>query len=220
MTPEQIKQWIDLVKAVSEAIWPLIVLVFSIVFVGPLSGLLSSFRGRNLKIKIGDTEIEIGDYIRQQNQLISDIQNKLAGTASLSPDGVQGKSPGGRVSRILWVDDNPSNNAFLEERFVTMGIRIDKALSTDEGLRSARTTKYDLVISDMGRNEHGKRVYDAGLKLLQAMREEKNLVPVVIYTTLNNVTKFRKDVQELHGQVTSSPTDVVSLVLKQNSEND
>ena len=54
-----------------------------------------------------------------------------------------------RGRRVLWVDDHPSNNFYERLALAQMGVSIDVATSTDEGLRSATLLRPDVVVSDM-----------------------------------------------------------------------
>lgn len=54
-------------------------------------------------------------------------------------------------SRVLWVDDRPSNNVFERQALEALGIQIDLSTSTEDALEKIRRRSYDLIISDMGR---------------------------------------------------------------------
>lgn len=75
----------------------------------------------------------------QQRRILDDIQSKLAElekrlakndavplrvTNSLTPS----------TKRILWVDDQPKNNSFLVALLEDRGVKVDVALSTNEGI--------------------------------------------------------------------------------------
>jgi len=79
-------------------------------------------------------------------------------------------------TRILWVDDRPSNNLNLVSRFNAEGVEVETALSTLEGL-DRLNDNIDLIISDMGRAE-GER---EGLVLLNELRANGVTIPVIIF---------------------------------------
>jgi CheY-like chemotaxis protein len=81
------------------------------------------------------------------------------------------------VKRLLWVDDNPRNNSLLAATLEERGLRVDIALSTDEGLAKFRRQPYDLVLSDMGRPEGEK----AGIDLTRKIKSLSPGTPVFIY---------------------------------------
>jgi CheY-like chemotaxis protein len=70
--------------------------------------------------------------------------------------------------QILWVDDEPENNAYERRILRSFGVLIDPARSTDEALAMLRGGQYHAVISDMTRGG----APHAGLQLLEHMREE------------------------------------------------
>jgi CheY-like chemotaxis protein len=78
---------------------------------------------------------------------------------------------------ILWVDDQPRNNTSLTESFEALGLRIDQALDTEEGLAKAKTLMYDLIIEDMGRPS-GR---DAGYDFLDGLKANNITTPVIIF---------------------------------------
>lgn len=80
-------------------------------------------------------------------------------------------------ARILWVDDNPDNNRYERRMFVSLKAEVEPVTSTDVALSDLRSSKHDLVISDMARGG----VANAGVQFLQRMRDEGNATPVVFY---------------------------------------
>ena len=80
---------------------------------------------------------------------------------------------------VLWVDDQPSGNAWEIDQLQQQNIRVTTKLSTEEALAelSANPGRYGVVITDMGR--YGDR--RAGYTLLKAMRDHGIQTPVVIY---------------------------------------
>jgi GH24 family phage-related lysozyme (muramidase)/CheY-like chemotaxis protein/Tfp pilus assembly protein PilF len=80
--------------------------------------------------------------------------------------------------RILWVDDNPSNNAGSVAAFRNMGAEVVEVLDTDAALaRLAEGYPADLVISDMGRAGFDQ----AGFELLERLKSFTSPPPVIIY---------------------------------------
>jgi CheY-like chemotaxis protein len=80
-------------------------------------------------------------------------------------------------ARILWVDDQPENNANERRMFESLRIFVDEALSTDQALSRLERAAYDAVISDMSRNGDDQ----AGLRLLSEMRRREIDLPVIFY---------------------------------------
>ncbi|WP_024799445.1 response regulator [Nocardia sp. BMG51109] len=85
---------------------------------------------------------------------------------------------------VLWVDDNPGNNALIADRLERNGVRVDVVGSTDDALRLLdRGYRYGAILSDWGRKEDGVRVPDAGRHLIEAVRDREITAPLIIYTS-------------------------------------
>lgn len=82
-----------------------------------------------------------------------------------------------RGARVLWVDDNPSNNLYERTVLTSLGIWVDLALSTEEALYMVTRQRYDLILSDMKRGPYP----GAGRELLEELMLRKYAAPVVFY---------------------------------------
>ena len=113
-----------------------------------------------------------------------------------------------REVRVLWVDDNPSNNATLVNAFENLGIRVFQASSTDEAKRILSKDTYDVIISDMSRPPDS----EAGKTLLKYLREQNITTPVIIYARW--ARQHRGEEQTLGvAAITNDPSVVYSTVL-------
>jgi CheY-like chemotaxis protein len=85
-----------------------------------------------------------------------------------------------RARRILWVDDHPHDNQFERRAFRTLGIEVVNCLGTREALDALRRDDYDLIVSDMGRENDPE---DDGWVTLRHLRQIKQYtsVPVIFY---------------------------------------
>lgn len=130
----------------------------------------------------------------------------------------KGKSgTGGRgLRRVLWVDDYPSNNAYEIEKLKQRGVDIMQASSTSEGLRylDKHSSTIDAIISDMGREEKGTENPRAGLDLLNEIRDRypTDDIPVVFYTSSQQVDDKKAEVESLNASITSSPLELFRLL--------
>lgn len=101
----------------------------------------------------------------------------------------QAPSPPAAAFRILWVDDNPDNNrqerALLQERF---GVSITIATNTEDALSRLSGQTFDLVVSDAVRGDD----YEAGMKLLNAIRARDREMPFLVYTSVTNFEYYKK----------------------------
>lgn len=72
--------------------------------------------------------------------------------------------------------------------------------------------RFDLVISDMGRNEDGGYVADAGIELARALHDRAPELPMLIYTGTQGGTLRDKAIEAGALEVTSSPTELLDLI--------
>jgi CheY-like chemotaxis protein len=109
-------------------------------------------------------------------------------------------------ARILWVDDTPDGN--LPERKVlrSLGIMIDLARTSNEGVDALGRADYDLIISDMARDGHS----DEGARFLARIRKAGRFEPVVFY--ILNLDPDRGTPGDAVG-ITNGPDELVHLVL-------
>jgi CheY-like chemotaxis protein len=79
-------------------------------------------------------------------------------------------------ARVLWVDDHPRNNAYECRTLAALGIQVEFATSTEEALAKVCPASYDVILSDMARDQP-----DAGLVLLHRLRQAGCPTEVVFY---------------------------------------
>lgn len=111
-------------------------------------------------------------------------------------------------NKILWVDDNPSNNINEQKAFESQGFSIRSALSTSEALQLLQDQKFGAIISDMGRKEGSGE----GYVLLEALRKNGNGTPLFIYAGSNDA-KHKVEALEKGAQgSTNRPNDLFKMV--------
>lgn len=120
-----------------------------------------------------------------------------------------------KPKHILWVDDRPSNNAFIIDRLRKSGIQVIEALSTNEAVEilHKKSERIEAIISDMDRTEEGKYQPDAGVKLIRLLRESGNNTPIFIFSSVKSAEEIRKIVIEAGGNgMTSSTLDLLEWI--------
>jgi CheY-like chemotaxis protein len=86
-----------------------------------------------------------------------------------------------RSSRVLWVDDYPANNERERRQLRPEGILFDNVVSTSEAIEQLRFSRYDLVITDLGRLGSSDRSRSAGSDLLSHPVITDAGPPVIVY---------------------------------------
>jgi CheY-like chemotaxis protein len=116
---------------------------------------------------------------------------------------------------LLWVDDNPDNNLFEVGELMEAGFVVTQVRSTAEALSRLQEGNFDLVVTDMGRKEHGRRVDDAGLRLIEWIREHeisktRQQMPVFVYCSDRAIATYgEKAIQSGATGITSSTTGLL-----------
>lgn len=129
-------------------------------------------------------------------------------TASQSVDTAISSGNYFKGSNILWVDDDPSNNAFLQSAMQTLGASVTDALSTDEAMSKISSSQsYDLIISDMARIGNDQ----AGEELLKKLRQRGISTPLVIYSTTKDSVLIQQAKADGALAVTNSPNELMRI---------
>ena len=90
---------------------------------------------------------------------------------------------------------------------------IDQVLSTREALEELKSQSYQIVISDMGRTEDGGGKPDAGILLLERMKEEDISTPVLFYSSEGAVKRYgQRAIAAGALAITSSPLDIFQFI--------
>ncbi len=110
---------------------------------------------------------------------------------------------------ILWVDDRPSNNRYERGAMEALGMTFVLSAATDDALSKLSSTRFDLVISDMGRPPDPS----AGYTLLDALRQRGDETPLIFYATSGRADHFDESVRRGALGCTNQPRDLIRMVL-------
>jgi CheY-like chemotaxis protein len=198
---------VDLLDALQAFVWPL--LAFWLVW-RLLPVVIEVVRSRRFEIEIGGLTFRVQDFIAQLPKVIDDLRD--AGPATREATAPPGPPP--PAGRLLWVDDREEANVWEKATLLTDGWAIETATSTAEALRLAGGdwTRFDVVISDMGREEGGRDVPDAGVELVARIRETDVQVPVFIYTGRNGWKWRDQAIAAGANGLTSSSGELLAMV--------
>jgi len=109
-------------------------------------------------------------------------------------------------AQILWVDDHPENNLNERRMFEQLNVELDIAKSTEEAIKMLKHAKYDLILSDMNRDDEPS----AGLDFLKKFRTADEKTPVIFYI---GVFDPEKGVPPKSFGITNRPDELLHLVL-------
>jgi len=183
--------FITLVQAVA---WPAIVVFFLLYFGVPLKKFLADMA--EFRLKAGPAGIEASAK-RQQVEAAA-----LLGAAAAQKQGqVEGEAPVADEDRareiakvvgqaakpkaegkllgasILWVDNNPAKDLFERKAMEVFGVRFTDSASTADALEKIKSSKFDLIVSDMNRPPDPQ----AGYTLLEEKKRLGDDTPFIIY---------------------------------------
>lgn len=203
----------SVITAIAAVGWPL---VFGVLIWKLLPILKSRLSAGDVTVKMFGVEVSLQDASENFGKQLADLQDKVAQLRivaershphSLDPARPTADAPA-RES-ILWVDDNPANNAFEVARIRSAGIAVDQVDSTDEALASLTHTRYTKVITDLQRHENGRTSPQAGIELINRMRENGIPTPVYVYCSRRAVDLFGDKIRAAGATgITSSPLEL------------
>ncbi len=201
------------ITAIAAVGWP-VLLGFCLWKVMPV--LSSRLSAGAVTVKMFGVEVSLQDASENFGKQLADLQQKVAELRAVAehshPHLLQDLAPEDAeplVDRILWVDDNPTNNMFEVARLRGVGIAIDQVTSTDEALASLAHARYSKVITDMERVEGGVTHPKAGLELMRRMKANDFVAPVFVYCSQRAVDVGRDALlAEGAAGVTASPLEL------------
>lgn len=220
----------DLIRAVSTALWPVVAIV---VVLRLLPELRKRLRSSDVNVKFGQVEVSLQDASDSLRRQVKDLQEALEalrgggkaegspaprvttrsgfGTRSLPGAAAPARptADGAAHRAVLWVDDNPANNAFEVAKLQEDGLPVHQATSTAEALGILADRAVDVVVTDVSRQEGAGRRSDAAAELMREIERRGDPVPVVVYGAADAVALARPALIEAGAAaVTSSPMEL------------
>jgi CheY-like chemotaxis protein len=200
----------QLIQSISGLLWPIIVAAL-------LWRLLPSIRriveSRSFTVKVAGVELSFQELAEKLVKSTAELQAKgpTPDYAAERSSPVGPTAPQDRIiKKILWVDDNPRNNAYESAQLESLGVSVRQVTSTQEALAALDrpSSHYDAVITDMGRQEASGFNPDAGIDLIAAMRAANIDIPVVVYASAR-ARHRESEVAQAGGEgVTSGPGEL------------
>lgn len=204
--------------------WPIVAIIVFFKLKPVLSKLLVandvSIDVAGFKLNVANATESIGGQVTDIQKKIVELEQKIDKIKS-DADGISLSEVDHQVIQILktdavksilWVDDFPSNNAFLISRFRSSGIKVDTAMSTNEGVLMHKNGSYNVIISDLGRIEDGVNNPLAGIDLIKRIRHSDGNTPIIIFAGGRGVKMKSSILEAGANEVTDSGIDVISFV--------
>ena len=177
----------DLVKIIPSILWFLLVLIIIWKFYRPIRDELLpnliGFKAMGVELsfikEFIDAAIELAEKSPQWKVEISTTDKERALNRAQRHLNIF------RGTQILWVDDHPENNFNEIRMFRRLKVHIDIANCTEDAFEKLKNVHYDLVLSDIARDEEST----AGLDFLKHFREIDKATPVIFYIGVTDPTK-------------------------------
>lgn len=221
----------EIVEAVLELIgifvsWPVAIFLIFFLFRSELRRLfpelINRLSRRVTKATIGSSSFEfasaealaIKDTVEQHS---SELPEKVAKILHEQLDKVSDPKPRIGVKlplmgkSILWIDDNPENNAFEANLLRRFGAQIKMVKTTDEALATRTREQFNLIISDIHRVEDGVDRPQAGYEYLAKNEVMEPYIPVVFYT--GNASRVDPVLSAPSYGITDNSRDLVNVVI-------
>jgi CheY-like chemotaxis protein len=200
------------IDALGAYVWFVLALV---VFLALYPTLKAIIRSRAFTIKVGSMQLSVQEANEQLQKQVEDLLEqvsdlRLRAGPQESVENLQSETP-----TILWVDDNPSNNAYETAKLRTDRVHVIEAMSTSEALAALSSGRLspDVIITDLGRVEDGTFVPDAGLQLIRRAREIGFDKPIYMYSTRAAKLEREPEVIAAGGNgITDSPVELLTLL--------
>jgi ActR/RegA family two-component response regulator len=207
----------DLLRAIAQLLWPVVVAILVFVLLPVIRSLIKS--SDSINVEVGGAKISVQSAAEDIRKLISDLQDRLnviEGRATLQGGEVVAKAPTVlRPTKFLWVDDRPGANVYERARVRDAGYEVLQAESTAAAERLLATDgPVQMIVTDMARVENaGKYNPTAGLDLINDLREANDFTPVVVYSSTRSLAPVIGDLRKMTNvQYTTSPTELISLI--------
>lgn len=204
-------------EAIASLAWPLLAAIVIYKLWPIINDIL---RKDGTTIKVGSLEISVSDATRAIGKDVADIQERLSSIEARIGDASDVKRPEvpreqeEQKKRLLWVDDFPSNNAFIVEHLREKGIDVEISLSTEDALKRLEHRSYPAIVTDLGRIENGVDNPFAGLDLIERIRGKGSKVPILVFAGQRGIQNTQKLTSAGAENVTSSGVDVMTFIEK------
>ena len=221
----------SIIEAIGSLLWPLLVAVLLIRILphvpGVVADLRRALRTRAFTVKVAGAELTVEEATEQLRRQVTDLQDHMAAqlaaqaargeTLPPTPAGVDfGAAPAAEPARptVLWVDDDPDDNALELAKLREDGIEVLLARSTAEAMDVLSLRRgVQAIVTDLGRAEEGEFRSHAGLALLRQLHEAEQDQPVLVYTSARRLELDRQDALDAGASaVTASPTELFAAL--------
>jgi CheY-like chemotaxis protein len=207
---------IELIQLIPSLLWIFLITAILILFYRPIREVLfpklSGFKAMGIEIsflkdsmdaaldKAREHDLKLAEKSPQWKVVVPPEDKQLVLKRALQHQNTLSGA------QVLWVDDHPENNLNERKMFKQLNVEVDTAKSTEEALEILKFAKYDLILSDMYRDDNPAE----GLDFLKKFRKTDETTPVIFYI---GVFDPEKGVPPKSFGITNRPDELLHLVL-------
>lgn len=197
---------VQILNALQGYIWPIVVAAVLLRLTPTIN---EAIRSRRIDLEVAGVKISLQEALVQLPRQIDDLRRQVVGERGADTAELEVSA-----GRILWVDDRPTANVFEKAALENDGWKITSVESTDAAIAVAdgKWDSYDVVVSDMRRDEGGTMVPDAGLALAKYIRASGANVRIYIYTGQEGRVVLRRSQAIENGLITDATSNSASLL--------
>jgi CheY-like chemotaxis protein len=216
----------DVVDSLTGVFWVVLAAVVIWRLLPTIRGIVES---RGFTIKAGGAEISVQQASDTLAHGVDDLREQLTALkAQVEAGGAVAPAEGAaeaaaspiaagvpQLRRVLWIDDHPENNVYEVQALQRKDVVVDQVTSTADGLNAVlhATIRYDVVITDIGRQETGHDRPQAGLEFIQQMRKEDLETPIFVYASAAAVGRLSDAIMAAGANgATSSATELLEML--------
>lgn len=176
----------DLLRAVSSLLWVAVGIAAVVLLakvLGTRSGQLKAFGVGPTGVTMEFVEAKVDQAIGAEAQPSGarvgqaakrSVVDRLQRNADLFPD-----------ARVLWVDDHPENNTPVTELLRKFGAVVETPQTNSEALGLLAGARYDVIISDVSRDDEGPNSDMMGVELAREVFARWSQ-PIILFTARFN----------------------------------
>lgn len=208
---------VDLLGALNAFVWPVLAAWLLYRLLPPISDVI---RSRAFEVELAGVKLSVQEALQQIPRQIDDLRSAVSADGEDGDASTEAKAEGSpplpksSVRRILWVDDRPKANVYEMKTLLDEGWEIERAQSTSEALQvgAGKWARFSVVVSDMGRDEAGRYIPDAGIQLVKLIHAEAPGLPIVIYTNRKGYERRAEALAAGATELTSSPIQLLGVI--------